>query len=315
MIGHGWGGDQSSLEIVTTADEDLPDDLVVVTVSYGSGAVLGPWFESLARASATRPTVIVADNRPDDDVAELARAHGARHLALPENPGYGGAVNAAVADLPPTIRWILVSNPDVAFEPGSIDALRRAGDADPSIGSVGPAILNDDGSLYPSARPVPSLRVGTGHALFSGIWANNPWSRAYRSVSADPGSPRDVGWLSGSCLLVRRSAFEAIGGFDPGYFMYFEDVDLGYRLGTHGYRNRYEPSARIVHHGAHSTSGGESERMIRAHHESARRFVATKYRGALLAPVRLALAIGLRARAALHIRRARRSAPGTPGAG
>ena len=282
-------------------------DLAVVTVSYGSGDVLGRWFETLTHASNRHPLVIVADNRPDAQVAELARRFGASHLELPHNPGYGGAVNAAVANLPASIRWILISNPDVKFEVGAIDALWASADAEPTIGSVGPAIFNDDGTIYPSGRLVPSLRIGTGHALFSGIWTNNPWSRAYRSMSADPRTPRDVGWLSGSCLLVRRSAFDEIGGFDEGYFMYFEDVDLGYRLGKHGYLNRYEPAARIVHHGAHSTSGDTSVRMIRAHHDSARHFVATKYRGPLLAPVRLVLGMGLTARAALHTRRVKRA--------
>jgi N-acetylglucosaminyl-diphospho-decaprenol L-rhamnosyltransferase len=282
--------------------------LAVVTVSYGSAAQLRPWFASLATATTVAPLVVVADNKPEDEVASLAREHGARYVPLPHNPGYGGAVNAAVSGLPDSVRWIVVSNPDVDFQAGALDALRRSAETDDRIGSVGPAVLNDDGSLYPSARAVPSLRMGTGHALLSGVWANNPWSRAYRALDADPGSARDVGWLSGSCVLVRRAAFEEIGGFDERYFMYFEDVDLGYRLGRLGYRNRYEPTARVVHHGAHSTSGDTSVRMIQAHHESARRFVATKYPGPLLAPVRLVLAVGLRARAALHTRRARRAA-------
>ena len=285
----------------------MEPEVAVVTVSYGSAAELRNWFSSLEKSTRRALVVIVADNRPEEAVASLARDHHARYVPLAHNPGYGGAVNAAVTGLPDSIRWILVSNPDVDFEDGAIEALQSAAEQDLRIGSVGPAVLNDDGSIYPSARMVPSLRIGTGHALFSGIWANNPWSRAYRAVSADPGSARDVGWLSGSCVLVRRSAFEEIGGFDEGYFMYFEDVDLGYRLGKSGYRNRYEPAARIVHHGAHSTSGDSSVRMIRAHHASARRFVSTKYPGPLLAPVRLVLAVGLRARAALHTRRARRA--------
>ncbi len=79
------------------------------------------------------------------------------------------------------------------------------------------------------------------------------------------------------------AAFDELGGFDDGYFMYFEDVDLGYRLSKAGYRNVYEPSEVVNHSGAHSTSV-ESERMIEAHHESARRFLQRKYPGPLLWP-------------------------------
>jgi N-acetylglucosaminyl-diphospho-decaprenol L-rhamnosyltransferase len=108
-------------------------------------------------------------------------------------------------------------------------------------------------------------------------------------------------------VLVRRAVFDAIGGFDEGYFMYFEDVDLGYRLGQAGYRNVYEPSAVVVHTGAHSTkSSAESERMISAHHDSARRFLNRKYRGWWLWPVRVTLTIGLALRSALVRRRVAR---------
>jgi N-acetylglucosaminyl-diphospho-decaprenol L-rhamnosyltransferase len=181
---------------------------------------------------------------------------------------------------------------EVAATLGAIDALRASGEADPAIGAVGPAVLNPDGSVYPSARAVPSLRTGVGHALFANLWQRNPWTLAYRRESDPSDQARDAGWLSGSCLLVRRSAFDAIDGFDEGYFMYFEDVDLGFRLGRAGYRNVYEPSATVTHIGAHST-GSESARMVAAHHASARRFLSKKYAGWWLWPVRVVLRVGL----------------------
>ena len=84
--------------------------------------------------------------------------------------------------------------------------------------------------------------------------------------------------------------------------MYFEDVDLGYRLGKAGWRNRYQPDAVAVHTGAHSTNE-DSAAMVHAHHESAKRFLSTKYRGPLLWPVRVALRIGLAVRSALVVRK------------
>ena len=270
--------------------------VAVVTVNYGSESVLGSFLSSVNTATIHPVAVVVADNKPSQASAGLASAYGSAHLALPANPGYGGAVNAAVATLPPSIDWILVANPDVVLDESAIDTLVDAGDADSHIGSLGPAVRNPDGTLYPSARRVPSLRVGIGHALFAGIWPSNPWTRRYHEQSLP--TRRDAGWLSGSCVLIRRSAFDAIGGFDPDYFMYFEDVDLGYRLGRAGYRNVYEPGATATHSGGHSTRQ-DSAAMVEAHHQSAKRFVSRKYPGPALGPIRFVISVGLRVRARL----------------
>ncbi len=278
----------------------------VVTVSYGSEPVLTAFLDSVVGASSDTATIVVADNLPAEGHARtLAETAGARYVPMPGNLGYGAAVNAAVAALPLDVDWVLVSNPDVVLGPGVLDRLRATGDGDPAIASVGPAVYNADGTLYPSARAVPSLRTGVGHAMFANLWPGNPWSRRYRNDAETPTGRRDAGWLSGSCLLVRRSAFDELGGFDTGYFMYFEDVDLGYRFGRHGYRNVYEPAARVTHTGAHSTTT-DSARMVAAHHTSARRFLARKYSGPLLWPVRAALTAGLNVRSAIIGRRIRR---------
>ncbi|MET4583525.1 N-acetylglucosaminyl-diphospho-decaprenol L-rhamnosyltransferase [Conyzicola nivalis] len=272
----------------------------IVTVSYGSFDVLVGFLDSVAAASSQPTTVVVADNVPSGDavVAELAREHAVTYLPLNANLGYGGAINAAVATLPSSVEWILVSNPDVSLTRGALDTLVAVGDSDPRIGSVGPEVLTAEGDVYPSARSVPSLRTGVGHALFVNLWAGNPWTRSYRNDTDTRVERRDAGWLSGSCVLVRRSAFTELGGFDSGFFMYFEDVDLGYRLGKLGYRNVYEPSAQVVHTGAHSTTS-DSARMIQAHHDSARRFLNKKYSGWWLWPIRVSLTVGLKVRSAL----------------
>ncbi|MBX9718338.1 MAG: glycosyltransferase family 2 protein [Microbacteriaceae bacterium] len=285
----------------------------IVTVVYRSDDVLPGLLDSLDAAVGEPYALAIADNLPGEGslTQRLADEHSAVYVPLPSNPGYGGAINAAVAALPASVEWIVVSNPDVVYRPGSIGELVRAADADDSIGATGPAVENADGTIYPSARSIPSLRTGIGHAIFGSIWAKNPWTTAYRDGHAAAGQTRDVGWLSGSCLVVRLSAFERIGGFDEGYFMYFEDVDLGYRLGKAGYRSVYVPTARAMHSGAHSTQV-DSSRMVRAHHDSAKRFLAKKYRGWYLWPVRAVLSVGLDARAAITVRRLARSRPATP---
>lgn len=280
--------------------------VAVVTVAYRSNAVLPEFLASIAAASVHPVTTVVVDNRPDAEshAAELAAAHGAHYVALPANPGYGGGMNAGVATLAPAVRWVLISNPDVVLDPGLIDALVAAGESDAAIAAVGPAVRNPDGTVYPSARRVPSLRTGIGHALFVNLWHDNPWTRRYRHDTAEAVTERDAGWLSGACLLVRRDVFDQLGGFDEGYFMYFEDVDLGYRLGKAGFRNLYLPSVGVTHIGAHTTSDDSAE-MIRAHHASARRFISRKYSGWYLWPVRAVLSLGLAVRSAVLRHRAR----------
>ena len=273
----------------------------VVTVAFRSNSVLKKLLASLAGASREPLSVVVVDNFPGDDesAAPIAHRFGATYVARPENPGYGAAINAGVRLLPKSIKWVVICNPDLEYKAGTIDALLAEASTDPTIGSVGPLVRNPDGSPYASARRIPSLRTGVGHAIFANVWPANPWTRTYRHEHRPEFGTRDAGWLSGACLLVRRSAFEEVGGFDEGYFMYFEDVDLGYRLGKAGWRNVYVPGAEVVHIGGHATKA-HSKIMIRAHHDSARRFVRRKYSGIWWLPVRGAINAGLSIRSRAH---------------
>lgn len=288
------------------SDESGRPKVGVVTVAYRSDRVLPGFFDSISASVNESIALVVADNCPaDGDLARtLTAAQGGQYLPLPMNPGYGAAINAAVAALPASVEWVLVSNPDVLLEPGAISTLRESMRGDQRVAAVGPQIRNTDGSTYPSARALPSLRIGVGHALFGRTWPTNPWTTRYYDAAAISSERREVGWLSGSCILMRRTAFDEVGGFDVRYFMYFEDVDLGYRLAKAGYASVFEPSARVTHVGAHAT-GAESHAMVRAHHNSAKRFLGNKYRGWHLWPLRMALNAGLSVRAHLLTRPAR----------
>lgn len=283
---------------VNTA-HNAPPRVAVVTVNYNSGHHLTSFLESTPSASRSPLELVVVDNASSDGPAaqQSAEAVGGTFLQLDENLGYGGAVNRAVGQLPPSVEWVLVSNPDVVLSAGVVDALVAAADADPRVGAVGPAVLERDGTVYPSARRVPSLRTGLGHAVFANIWPGNPWTRAYHDDDSHDHA-RTAGWLSGSCLLVRRSLFDDLGGFDERFFMYFEDVDLGHRIGRTGHVNLYLPEVSVVHVGAHSTRSS-SDRMRREHHRSAYRFLAGKYDAWYLFPLRAVLAVALTARSRL----------------
>jgi N-acetylglucosaminyl-diphospho-decaprenol L-rhamnosyltransferase len=172
------------------------------------------------------------------------------------------------------------------------------------LAALGPLIRDPDGSVYPSARHLPSLIRGGMHAVVGPFWNSNPWTAEYRQERQAP-SERPVGWLSGSCLLLRRAAFNEVSGFDERYFMYMEDVDLGDRLGKAGWQNVYVPSAEILHDKGHAT-GRDPARNLAAHHTSTYTFLADRHPKWWQAPLRWAIRGALAARAGLVVRNSRR---------
>ena len=271
--------------------------VAVLVVAYHSAGELPPLIESIEGSHSEEHTVdvFVVDNSGDTaEVAALSRMAGITgFVASSENLGYGGGVNRLVASLDRSYDWFLVTNPDVRFTPGSLDALLADTGRHPQAAIFGPQVIAPDEVVYPSARAFPSIRTGVGHGLFANVWPTNPWTRRYhrfRDTSLD--ESQDVDWLSGACLLIRPEAFALANGFDEGYFMYFEDVDLAFRLSKLGWASVFVPSAVIVHSGAHSTSR-QADLMRRVHHQSARRYLDKKYTGWWLAPVRWVLRLGL----------------------
>ena len=129
-------------------------------------------------------------------------------------------------------------------------------------------LLEPGGAVYPSGRTFPEPRRRPRARLCRALLARTTPGRAGTgSIGDDPARARDADWVSGAGFLVRRGAFEAVGGFDEAYFMYVEDVDLCWRLHRAGWAVLYEPSARVVHeqglfHLAHPY------RMLAAHHRS-----------------------------------------------
>lgn len=263
----------------------------VIVVTYSPGRHLDEFLHSLPEACSAPYSVVLVDNGSTDGAPERAQEEfGTVLIRSGGNIGYGAAANlgARLAHEP----FLLVSNPDVVLGPGSIDRLLEATQRWPTGGAFGPAIQEPDGSLYPSARALPIVAHGVGHALLARIWPRNPWTRSYRLQDLEA-TERVAGWLSGACLLLRRSAFLQVGGFDPRYFMYFEDVDLGDRLGRAGWDSIYVPGARVTHIGSASTSR-QPMRMLKAHHDSAYLYLAERHRRPWRWLFRAGLALRLR---------------------
>ncbi len=278
------------------------DELAVVTVTYSPGETLETFLDSLAKATSRPLQVVLADNGSTDGTLELAAERdGVQLLRIGENVGYGTAANRGIAQLGSEVGWVAVANPDIEWHPGSLDELLAAAERWPRAAALGPLIREPGGAVYPSARLLPSLGRGIGHAILSPVWPGNRWTRKYRQEDAAIGE-RAAEWLSGACLLLRRVAFESVDGFDPRYFMYSEDIDLGDRLGRAGWLNVYVPTAEVTHLGGHATSR-VADRMLTEHHRSTYRYLADRNPGVARAPLRLALRVGLAARAELLRRR------------
>jgi len=275
-----------------------------VVVSYNYGDLLETCVRSiLEETSAGEVDIVVVDNGSTDGSAErlaLAALPGVRLVAAPGNVGYarGANIGIAVTDTP----VVAVLNGDIELVAGVAGAMIAALDAAPRLGAVGPRVLNVDGSVYPSARTDPGLVVATAHAAFGLVWPTNPWTRRYRQLDVDPNRTRDVDWISGAALWLRRDALDDVGGWDERYFMYMEDVDLCLRLRRAGWRIAFEPAGEIVHVQGASTSK-VPYRMIAEHHRSVWRFAARRYRGwkrAMLVPLAPVLALRCLAAMAQH---------------
>ncbi|MEO8908194.1 MAG: glycosyltransferase family 2 protein [Microbacteriaceae bacterium] len=270
-----------------------------VTVSYHSGEALSDLVRSLEVSTLRPARTIIVNNAPDDTLDIHSTVVSLEFVEAGRNLGYGSAVNRAASQLGDETEWLLITNPDVRLDADALEKLLSTARSLPQVGALGPRIRGSRGAVYPSARELPSLRTGIGHALFANVWRDNPWTKRYRGENRPSGTSwRQTGWLSGSCLLVRRAAFDALGGFDESYFMYFEDVDLGKRMAEAGWQNVYAPAASVVHTGAHSTATAASA-MRAVHHRSAYQYLARKYSAWYLWPLRVALRAGLAMRSRL----------------
>ncbi len=265
-------------------------DVAAIIVNYNAGAALVDCVHSL-RADGVQRIVVVDNGSTDGSAAvvdvTLVEAGG--------NLGYGMGANRGVAAT--TQPYLLVLNPDVVVEPGTVKALVAALERDPALAVVGPRVETPDGDLYPSVRRFPHLAVAAGHAFLGYVAPDNRFSRAYKLLDWDHGAAGYVDWVSGSCLMARREAYEAVGGFDPAYFMYVEDVDLCWRLARRGWKVGYDPAGRVVHTGGLSTDQ-RPYRMILEHHRSLWRFARRSTCGARRAALP-AVAVGLAARTAI----------------
>jgi GT2 family glycosyltransferase len=279
-------------------------DLAVVVVNYNAGDYLPRCLGSVVQASGevTLDVVVVDNASRDDSIRRAKEEHPAiRLIENHVNRGFAAAANQGISAT--EAPYVLLLNPDAEVTGGTLASFVKVAEERSGAGVLGPLVLDPDGGIQPSARKVPGLLESLVHAFLGPFAPNNPWSRRYTMADWDRASEREVEWISGSAMLLRRAALEAVGVFDEGYFMYVEDVDLCTRFRKAGWKVLFTPEITVTHVVGVSARG-QTRRMAREHSRSIYRYFAKHSRGpvVLLGPL-VRFALWLRAMLVGGIRR------------
>ena len=223
--------------------------VAVAIVSFNTRDVLRECLASVTAAGATQ--ILVADNGSTDGTIEMLRAEFPHVTVVidPTNPGYGAAANSAIALC--RADYVILLNSDTIVRPGSLVALADYFNRHPRVALIGPRLLNPDGSLQRSCHQFP---VGWFAYWAGRILERIPVVRIAYITSFAHDRARAVDWVTGAALAIRRSAFHAVGGFDRRFFLYYEEVDLAFRLRRAGWATHFAPVTEVVHRGGASTA-------------------------------------------------------------
>jgi GT2 family glycosyltransferase len=216
--------------------------VAVVIPSWNSAALLPRCLGSL-REQGMELEVLVVDNGSSDGTLAYLEREEVAHVSLPRNEGFAAAVNLGASRV--RAPAVLVLNADTVLEPGSVQGLLKALEADPSLGGVQPRILQlEEGAGMDASRA----------RLYSAGQGLTRDGRALEEGAGEAQSPRylqpvEVFGVCGAACLLRRQLFEALGGYDERYFAFYEDVDLNVRARIAGWRFAYVPQAVVWHVG------------------------------------------------------------------
>jgi GT2 family glycosyltransferase len=241
-------------------------DVAIVNWNTAAAALAAAEAYLASEGIEARVTIIDNDSRPEQQqILRQGCPEGVRLELSAENLGYGRAANRALRN--GNGELVCVSNADVVPEPGALAALAAAADSEPATGMVGP-VFGSDTDRYHAALPGVATMLAR---IFIGSFGERP------QPSPPAGEVSEVGQPSGACFVVRRELWDRVGGFDEGFFLWYEDVDLAKRLHDGGHRNLVAGSAQVGHVGAEAFAQIDSkeqqairlrsvERYIRLHH-------------------------------------------------
>jgi N-acetylglucosaminyl-diphospho-decaprenol L-rhamnosyltransferase len=232
-----------------------PLTVAAVIVTFNSAATIEDCVRSLLRSPILQELVVVDNHSSDDTLARVQHIGDARirTIALTENVGFSRGVNRGAAET--TAPLLAIVNPDATSHDGTLETLREA-IRSRRYWAAGPALINSRGVRERSARAFPGERNALLNWRYFQVAprTNNRHVASYLMLDRDLEDTFACDWLSGAFLLVRRDVFDALGGFDEQYFLYYEDVDLFRRARNHGYECCFVGATTAGHIIGHSSS-------------------------------------------------------------
>jgi GT2 family glycosyltransferase len=245
----------------------------ILIVNYRAYEELASCLDSLRPFLADDLEVIVVDHasEPAATARLLRRFSWIDLISVSTNPGFAAGVNRAARAA--TGRHLLLLNPDCVADGDVAHRLAEWLEEHPRVAAAGGLVRESDGSLQASARSFPNFTTAFAGrtSWLSRVRPTNRWTRRNLVVREDLRSPVEVDWVSGACMMVRRDAFEAVGGMDEKFFLYWEDADLCFRLRRAGWLTVYNPVVGITHLTGRSSALARRESLV-AFHWSAFRY-------------------------------------------
>ena len=266
-------------------------DLSVIIVSYNTRGMTLDCLRALhADLGGLTAEVLVVDNASRDGSAGAVASEfpDARVIANPHNAGFGAANNLAMRRA--AGRYFLLLNSDAFPHAGCLPALVRFLDEHPQAAVAGPRLVNADGTLQRSCWRFPTpLRSWLDSFWITGLLGRHPALDDYRRWPHD--TERAVDFIIGACLLVRREAYEQVGGFDERFFMYQEETDWQLRLQRAGWKVVFTPAGTVTHLGG-ASGKDEAVKINRVFFESLDRYTLKHHGGLGFVANRAAQVVG-----------------------
>jgi GT2 family glycosyltransferase len=226
--------------------------LSIIIVNWNTKALLASVLDSLEAATGDLTCeILVVDNASTDGSTEMVeeRFPHVHLLKNAENVGFARANNQALTRS--LGEYVLLLNSDTVVLPGALQFMLAFAQAHPTVGAIGPRLLNADGSLQVSCYPLLTARREFWRLMFLEQLLGR--RATYDMAHWDLTRPRDVEVIQGACLLLRRDALTQVGFLDDRYFMYSEEMDLCYRLRQAGWQLCWVPQAKVIHYGGASS--------------------------------------------------------------
>jgi len=277
----------------------LPD-LSVCIVNWNTQDDLSQAISSvLAADSGLALEVIVLDNASEDGSPEMVRTRFPEVTLIEgdENVGFSRGYNRAARET--SGRYLLILNPDTVTHSGALKTIVDFMDSHPDAGAVGPRLLNSDGTIQYSCRRFPQpMAAILRNTILGRFVPGNRFTREYLMADWDHNAIREVDWVSGAAMCIRRETWDQVGGFDEGFFMYAEDIDWCLRAQQAGWKICYIPQA-VIDHRIGRSSDQRPIPMVVEFHRSMARFYTKHYAQRWPWGVRLLPLLGIWARAML----------------